>query len=174
MTLSIPDNDHGKIRVFAVAEPHKDLIEKTPESLLATFGTNALNIDFVDVLDVEELGEELDLLDYIAEGYDVAVDEGDMAVLSRQTGIVVFIMSRAHEGVALDLTLGDGVRQLTTLGRGARMTVAARIDTEASDGVIGAPDAKPAKSDARVGGMVATIALVLMFALVGLMVWVGG
>lgn len=174
MTLSIPDNDHGKIRVFAVADPHKDLIEKTPESLRATFGTDVLNTDFVDVLDVEELGEELDLLDYIADGYDVAVDEGDIAVLSAQTGIVVFIMSRAHEGVALDLTLASGVRQLTTLGRGARMTVAARIDTEASDGVIGASDAKPAKSDARVGGMVATIALVLMFLLVGMMVWIGG
>ena len=85
MTLSIPDNDHGKIRVFAVSDPHKDLIEKPPEALLATFGTDVLNIDFVDVLDIEELGEELDLLDYIAEGYDVAVDEGDIAVLSTAT-----------------------------------------------------------------------------------------
>ena len=32
---------------------------------------------------------------------------------------------------------------------------------------------KPPKSDARIGGIVATVVLVVMFALLGLFVWMG-
>jgi hypothetical protein len=33
---------------------------------------------------------------------------------------------------------------------------------------------KPAKSDARIGGMVATFVLLFLFALTGLMIWIAG
>jgi len=36
------------------------------------------------------------------------------------------------------------------------------------------PPAKKPKSDARIGGMVATLALLVLFALVGLMIWIAG
>jgi hypothetical protein len=35
------------------------------------------------------------------------------------------------------------------------------------------PDRKPPKSDARIGGMVATVVLILMFVFVGVFIWMG-
>ena len=35
------------------------------------------------------------------------------------------------------------------------------------------PDRKPPKSDARIGGMVATVVLILLFIFVGVFVWIG-
>lgn len=173
MSLTIPDTDHGKIRVFSVSDPVAGLRDTELEALVATFGNAPLNPDFVDVIDVDAMGE-MTLLDYLAEGYDIEPDAADVAALSALAGVVVLIMSRAHEGAEITLSLADGVRHVTTLGRGARMTVAAGLESEAAKGVIEAPKVKPPKSDARIGGMVATVALLVMFALVGVMVWVGG
>ena len=173
MTLIVPDSDHGKIRVFSVAAPLAGLNDRSVEALVGTFGNAPLSPDFVDVVDLDVLGE-MTLLDYIAEGYDIEPDAADIAVLSELTGTVVLIMSRAHEGMEITFALADGVRHVTTLGRGARMTVAAGLESKAAKGVIDGAKGKPPKSDARIGGMVATVALLVMFALVGLMVWIGG
>lgn len=173
MTLTIPDTDHGKIRVFAVSDPVKGLEEREIEALVATFGNAPLNPDFVDVIDIEDLGD-MDLAEYIATGYGNDLDAADQNAFARLAGVVVLIMSRAHEGVELTLSLADGVQHITTLGQGARMTIAAGIETEAAKGVVAAGGKPKKMSDARVGGMVATAALLFLFLLVGLMVWVGG
>ena len=173
MTLTIPDSDHGKIRVFSVTDPVDGLSEIEIEALVATFGNAPLNPDFVDVVDLDAL-EEMTFLEYLSEGYDIEPDDADIAALSDLSGTVVLIMSRAHEGVEITLALAEGVRQITTLGRGARMTVAASLDAEAAAGVLETSGGKAPKSDARIGGMVAIVALIVMFLLVGLMVWIGG
>ena len=135
MTLTIPDTDHGKIRVFSVASPVDGLLEMKIEALVATFGSAPLNTDFVDVIDLDAL-EEMSLLDYLSEGYDVEPDEAVIAALTALEGVVVLIMSRAHEGAEITLVPADGVRHVTTLGRGARMTVAASLESEAAQGVV--------------------------------------
>jgi len=173
MTLTIPDTDHGKIRVFSVASPADGLLEIKIEALVATFGSAPLNTDFVDVIDLDVL-EEMSLLDYLSEGYDVEPDDADVAALTALEGVVVLIMSRGHEGAEITLVPAEGVRYVTTLGRGARMTVAASLESEAAQGVVTDGSGKAPKSDARIGGMVAMVALLVMFALVALMVWVGG
>lgn len=173
MTLTIPDTDHGKIRVFSVADPVKGLVETEIEALVATFGNAPLNPDFVDVIELDEL-EDMTFLDYLSEGYDIEPDDADIAALSDLGGTIVLIMSRAHEGMEVTFALASGVRHVTTLGRGARMTVAASLDAEAAQGLLNVPAGKAPKSDARIGGMVATAALLVMFLLVGVMVWVGG
>lgn len=172
--LTIPNTDHGKIRVFSVSGAAADLFTNKIEGLVACFGSAPLNPDFVDIIKLDDLGE-MTLIDYINEGYDVELDAADRAALSKTDNIVVLIMSRAHEGAEVELVLGDSVRHLTTLGRGARMTVAASLESDAATGVTSGPQGgKPPKSDARIGGMVATLALLIMFALVAVMVWVGG
>lgn len=172
--LMIPNTDHGKIRVFSVSGADANLFDNKIEGLVACFGSAPLNPDFVDIIKLDDLGE-MSLIDYIDEGYDVELDAADRAALSKTDNLVVLIMSRAHEGAEVELVLGDGVRHLTTLGRGARMTVAASLESDAATGVMSGPaGGKPPKSDARIGGMVATVALLIMFALVAVMVWVGG
>ena len=173
MTLTIPDTDHGKIRVFSIAESIEGLLERKIEALVTTFGSAPLNTDFVDVIDLDAL-DEMSLIDYLCEGYDVEPDDADVTALTALEGVVVLIMSRAHEGAEITLVPAEGVRHVTTLGRGARMTVAASLESEAAQGVLPAGSGKAPKSDARIGGMVAMVALLVMFALVGVMVWVGG
>lgn len=174
MMLTIPDTDHGKIRVFSITTPVPGLKEKKLEALVATFGNAPLDPDFVDVIELNDLGE-MTFLDYLSDGYDVQPDQVDIAALTQLEGTVVLLMSRAHEGRHMELALAEDVRHVTTLGTGARMTIAEPIANEGAGGHIaaGKPPKLP-KSDARIGGMVATVALLVMFALVAVMVWVGG
>lgn len=174
MKLPIPSDDHGKIRVFQVPPPGADgLLEKAPQALLTTFGTAALNVDFVDAFDTQALGD-MSVADFLRSGYDIALDAADQVLLSDLTGIVVLIMSRATAGQDITLDLAPGVTHVTTCGDGANLSVNAPISSDAAKGVL-TPEAAPkVKSDAAMGGRVAMVALVVMFAVFGLMIWIGG
>lgn len=174
MTLTIPALDHGKIRVFSVTSAgHDDLLEKTPPALQAAFGTADLDPDFIDVFDVESL-DGMTVSAFIEQGYDLKPDPADATMLRGLRGIVVLIMSRATGEAETNLSLASGISHVTTLGEGAKLSVASQIETPSADGIIAGPPPRTRKSDARIGGMVATIALVVMMLLVGLMIWVGG
>jgi hypothetical protein len=47
-----------------------------------------------------------------------------------------------------------------------------KLDTDAAKAML--PQPKPPKSDARMSGMVATAALLVMFLLVAIMIWIAG
>ena len=174
MILTIPANDHGKMRVFVVAKPPPDgLVAKTPAGFAATFGAAGLNPDYVDVINLDDLGD-MTLPDYITRGYEFSLDDVDLAALSSVTGLVVLVMSRAFSGVALTLTLAPGVTHVTTCGEAVKMSIPTKIETESSAGILSSAPAKAPKSDAAMSGRVAMIALLVMFALVGLMIWVAG
>lgn len=167
--LSIPANDHGQIRVFAtdqtITDPNTDTLEQL-------FGA-PLDMTFVDVVRIADLGG-MTLTDYIAQGYDMTPDAVDKRAVNTITGTAILILSRATAGQATTLTLAPGVRQVTTYSRDVQITAPASLPDKSAKGIIGDMPAKSPKSDARIGGIVATIALIVMFALVGLMVWVAG
>lgn len=172
--LTIPAFDHGKIRVFSYTGPLSDgLRAKEPDALSDLFGATLLNTDFVDVFEVEALGE-MSLTQYLATGYDVTADRVDAAALAGLSGVVVLMMSRAVADVEVTLTLGPDVSHITTIGDGAALHVDEPLQSAAAQGVINDPPARKPMSEARQSGMVATVALLVMFALVALMVWIGG
>ncbi len=172
MTLTIPENDFGNIRVFSLADdPGKEVRENEPDALNALFGTTALNTDYVDVVDIAAL-DDLGLIGLLQQGYDVTPDVADARVLESLSGWAILIMSRATTGAEVTLTYAKGVTHVTTLGDKASLNPLPPLDTEAAKGALDT-NAKPPKSDARVGGMVATLVLLFLFALVGLMIWVG-
>ncbi|MEY1554014.1 hypothetical protein AB3Y40_00130 [Yoonia sp. R2331] len=174
MSLTIPATDHGQIRVFAVTGPvPPGLVDKDADALTDTFGVTGLDADFIDVFDTQALGD-MTLTDFLQHGYDITPDAADLAMLQGLEGIVVLMMSRAAGGETTVLSLGAGVKHVTTLGDKAQLSVAPPLESLSSQGVIEPIAGKPAKSDARIGGMVAMVALVVMMLLVGLMVWVGG
>lgn len=171
MTLTIPANDHGQIRVFAVSG---DLPAGEPEEVIAAlFGTDALDPTYVDIISKGDLGV-MALTDYIRQGYDMSPDDHDAAAVDGIEGHVVLILSRAAQGAEVTLTPAPNVQHVTTYIPPAQMTPVAPLRSDAADGIIGDPPGKAPKSDARIGGMVAMVALLVLFALVGLMVWVGG
>ena len=164
MTLTIPANDHGQIRVFASDMP------VTPETLSDLFGAR-LDATYVDIVRIADLGD-LTLTDYITQGYDLIPDAADKAAVNAITGTAILVLSRATEGREVTLTLAPGVRHVTSYSPDIRLAPPVDLPHESAKGIIGDAPAKAPKSDARIGGMVATIALIVMFALVGLMVWV--
>ncbi len=173
MTLTIPANDHGQIRVFAIkAPPSADVIEKTPRGLDTLF-TATLNPDFVDVVRIKDLGK-MRLSSYISQGYDMSPDLVDRAAVDAITGYAILVLSRASGDVETTLTLAEGLRHVTTYSPGAQIVAPQKLPDASAQGILDTPPAKPPKSDARISGMIATYALLAMFALVGLMIWVGG
>ncbi len=173
MTLTIPADDHGQIRVFATdADLPAEVIEKTPRGLEYLFEAE-LNPDFVDIVRIADLGG-MALSAYIAEGYDMAPDLVDKAAVDAITGYAVLVLSRATGEVETTLTPADGLRHVTTYSPVAKITPPEPLPDASAKGILEPKPTKPPKSDARMSGMVATYALLAMFALVGLMIWVGG
>lgn len=174
-TTTIPANDHGQIRIFAIdGDPADNLTDKTPDALFATFGAAPINPDFVDVVTPDDLGE-MTLIAYLRKGYDIEPGAMDLAQLSTVTGAFIVVMSRAFNDAETTLHLHPSVRLVTTCADPVAIMPMTKIITPSASGIIpDAPAAKPPKSDARIGGMVAMVALLFMFALVGLMIWIAG
>jgi len=173
MTQRIPANDHGKIRVFRVVPPGPTgILDKTSDALSAALGTTALNPDFVDVFDAAAL-DTMSVADFLRQGYGFDLDKADETMLAGLAGIIILVMSRATGGNAVELTLGPDVIHVTTCGEGAQLTAPEILTSDAAKGAITPPPLKQ-KSDAAIGGRVAMVALVVMFAVFGLMIWVGG
>lgn len=172
ISLAIPADDHGQIRVFAArADLPAEVIEKTPEGLKTLFAAD-LNPDYVDVLRISDLGD-MTLSAYIAEGYDMAPDLVDKAAVDAITGFAILVLSRATGGIAARLTLAEGIRHVTTYSPVAKIVTPETLPHASAKGVIDQNPARAPKSDARIGGIVAVYTLIVMFALVGLMIWVG-
>ena len=170
-TLTIPANDHGKIRVFSLPAPlPPGLAEKSDTAMLAAFGTTALNPDFVDIVDLAALGD-MSLAQFLTQGYDITPDEVDAVALGRIAGNAALILSRAAGGQPVALALGPGVEHVTTCGEAARLTTSPPLRSEASQGVI---EPGKGKSDAAISGRIATIAILVLVAVAALMVWIAG
>ena len=171
MTLTIPVTDHGLIRVFKIAGTAPEgLMHRTPESLAALFGTDALDPAFVDVVDTRDLAG-LTLRDYLHQGYDLPQETLDDPALRDLRGVVVLVMSRAARGQEVTLDPAPNVTHVTTTGEPARLRMPEpAIRTPAADGT--APGGRTPPSNAAMSGRVATIALLVLFVLVAVMIWV--
>ncbi|MFZ3582195.1 hypothetical protein ACOI1H_08510 [Loktanella sp. DJP18] len=171
MTLTIPATDHGLIRIFKVTGPAPEGLDtRAPQAMQALFGTDALDPDFVDVVDTRELSG-LSLLDYLHQGYDIPDDALADPALRDLRGLVVLIMSRAARGQDVTLTLAPQVSHVTTTGDPVRLNApAAPLAATSATGTVSGGKAPP--SAAAMSGRVATIALLVLFAVVALMIWV--
>jgi len=173
MTLTIPADDFGQIRVFATdLDLPTEVTEKTPRGLEYLFEA-ALNADFIDIVQINDLSG-MTLSGYIAEGYDMASDLVDKAAVDAITGTAILVLSRATGGIETTLTPADGIRHVTTYSPTTKIVVSEPLSSDAAKGTLDQTPTKAPKSNARMSGMVATYALLAMFALVALMIWVGG
>ena len=117
----------------------------------------------------------LGLAPFLAMGYGVSSED-----LAAAPGLqdatednFVVIRSGAFGGAAVRLTQSADAQLVATLAEeGATPPHLTSLKSKSAEGLITEPTTKPAKSDARIGGMVATVALLVLFALAGLMIWV--
>lgn len=171
MNIDIPANDHGQIRVFATDLPlPDDVTGKTADGIAGILGA-PVDVTYVDVVRIDDLGE-MPLSSYIASGYAMQPDAVDKAAVDAITGYAILVLSRATQGRDVTLNLAPGLRHVTTYSPNIRMTPPAHLPDGGAEGVLEGPRTKAPKSDARIGGMVATVALVVMFLIVAMMIWI--
>ena len=182
--ITVPAAEAGLVRVFALslqaaeAQHLKDnpRAESGPTPQEDALGATALNSTHVEVFALADLGD-MSLPDYLAEGPGVARDalEADRAKLSALEGWVMIVYSSAFGGAAQQLTPAPA---LTLIGTYPQEGVdwSDQVDLSTTSALPYQEDAAPARkkpSDAAMSGRIATAALLVLFALVGLMVWVG-
>jgi hypothetical protein len=84
------------------------------------------------------------------------------------------VLSSAFGGFDATITPTAPLKWIGTYTEEGSSIKFAPLPSDAAKGTVGETPAKPPKSDARIGGMIAVYALIAMFALVGLIIWVGG
>lgn len=174
MKLNIPANDHGAIYVLEFqGTPPSGLADKTDSAMLSVLGSVVVNTDYVDVITLGML-TEMTLPQLIKNGYDMPISDEDADTLRGIIGTAILVMSAAFGGQAVSFELPANVRIAAILRETPVIRTPEPLTSDAAQGSLDRKPAKPPKSNARMSGMVATYALLAMFALVGLMIWVGG
>ena len=191
MSLEVTASEAGLVRVFALSMSDDqakalkansaDGIEGTDASSLQepALGATTLNDDHVEVFPVSDLGD-MALPDYLTEGAGIARDtlEADRFKLASLEGWVMVVYSTAFRGMAQTLSPSA---QLTLVGTYPQEGIdwSPQIDLSTPSALpqkedTGEPVPKKRPSDAAMSGRIATLALLVMFLLVGLMVWIAG
>lgn len=182
-TLSIPAAESGLIRVFALSLPEaeaKALKADTPQvgahPVERALGAQTLVTKHVEVFPIADLGD-MSLPDYLTEGAGAARPpiDTDRAKLTALEGWVMIVYSGAFGGVAQDITPESALTLIGTYAQeGTDWTNVIDIETaSAVPQAAPAPELKRPPSDAAMSGRIAMLALLVAFAVVGLMLWVG-
>ena len=168
--ITIPANDHGAIYVLELNRPAPDgLDDKTDAAMMAIFGNVVLNTDYIDAVSPGML-TDMTLPDLIRNGYDVPMSDAQAEELRGLFGTVILVMSAAFGGAAMTLNLPSDVRLVATLRDTPEMNAPRSITTDSAKGTL--PPARKKPSDAAMSGRIATLALLVLFALVGVMIWI--
>jgi hypothetical protein len=177
MTDTITADDHGKVRIFQLDPQLEMEIGQSDDYdwLERALGAKIVNKEDVQIV-AEMALKDLGLAQFLVMGHGIA--EADikpqMATLNALKGSVAIVRSGAFGGVAFTLRPDSEAKLIATFTEeGVAPAPLVPLTSEGSAGIL-APDppAKRPKSDARVGGMVATVALLLMGLLVWLMIWI--
>lgn len=180
--IDIPAHEIGLVRVFALS------MDATAAQALkdndATGGTTpqdralggSVDSTRTEVFALSDLGD-MRLPDYLLEGPGVTPEslDRDRAKLAALSGWVMIVYSSAFGGTAQTLTPAP---ELTLIGTYPQEGIdwSGNVDLGTPSALPYQDNAAPARkrpSDAAMSGRIATVALLVLFALVGLMVWVG-
>ncbi|WP_370400528.1 hypothetical protein [Sulfitobacter sp. JB4-11] len=176
--IKVPANEALHIRVFALSMSEARATT-LPATLSNALGVNHVSPDGVEIFARSALGE-MSLSDFLIEGNDVIAEsvEPDRAKLDALEGYIMLVYSSAFKGKAAALTPQP---ELTLIGtypqHGVDTTSKVDLETPAALPQDVAPEAPPARkrpSDAAMSGRIATLALLVAFAVVALMIWIGG
>lgn len=174
--FDVKENEHGVVRLFTVDLPEGELDDFAeakgdgPSPLQEALGVEELNTDFVELFPVSRL-EGLGLPGYMIDGLGIAeadVNE-DRARLESIQGPVLVLLSSAFDGKAQTLTPKSPLRWVGTY---TEERAAVSFKPLPSDSAKGTTGGKPPPSDAAMSGRVASIALLVLFLLVAVVIWV--
>ncbi|MDR9484537.1 MAG: hypothetical protein RI566_05135 [Sediminimonas sp.] len=172
--------EHGIVRVFHLSYAVSMEIGHmgTLDGLATALGVPDLDGRDVQIVALAEV-QEMGLTEFLKLGYEISEDEIEplRAELDGLQGKVAILRTGAFGGRDVHLATDKGAQLIAAVKEGrARPPTLAHADrpAEGAKGTLGAPESKRRPSDAAMSGRVATVALLVLFALVALMVWIGG
>ena len=182
--LFVPAGDLRRIWLFTVDLPEDEIKSFTDEqfnddgdstglALRDALGVVRLDPDYVEVFKVETMSD-YGLDRYLSEAHGMAEDQvaPDAEKLKALTGYVVLIVSKAFEERAAHFNLSDKLELVGNYSAETQVIPLEPLRSTATKGTIAG--GKPGRSDAATGGRVATMVLLVLFALVCAMIWVSG
>lgn len=178
MSLTVTATEYGMIRVFRLSEPLFHALETAPdltplEKSLGVILAKSADVQLIAADSLKGLG----LAPFLAMGYGIDSDAlaGAVGLQDATEDNFVVIRSGAFGGAAVTLAETPDATLIATLEEeGPAAAKMIPLQSDAATGTLPQAEVKQPKSDARVGGMVATIALLVLFALAGLMIWIAG
>ncbi|WP_299787309.1 aspartate carbamoyltransferase catalytic subunit [uncultured Marivita sp.] len=173
--MHIKSSETGVLRVFHIDLPREAIERFTTQAgtgewpLQYALGAKSLRADFVEVINVKDLGD-MPLSQYLINAHDVSGRDFD-AVRSRLdalTGFVLVLPSQAFDRTEQDLTISAPLRWIGTFNEPTPSSTTAPIRTASAKGIGGGASAPaPKGSNASlwiVFGLLALIALGIIFA----------
>ena len=176
--LTVAEAEHGVVRVFAIDLPLADAQERfgnDPAALAGALGLDTLNDRYVDLLDPRPEGG-LGLSGFLTQGLGLPANQID-PVAAQLDGLgeaVVVISSGAFGGEAVQLHPEPPLRLAFRFAEEVKIPDMTPLRSAAAEGVVGEAPARKKPSDAALSGRIAMLALLVMFVLVGLMIWIAG
>jgi len=161
--------EHGMVRLFAVDLP-KDEIAGL--DVAASLGVGRLDPERFELFALDDL-KGLGLAGYMHEGLGISRAELDVARLDALEGHVLILRSAAFGGQAVVLTPRAPLRWIGTYAEETAPVQFTPLPAASAQGVV-TPTGKAPPSDAAMSGRIATLALLVIFALTALVVWVAG
>ncbi|NSX56492.1 hypothetical protein [Parasulfitobacter algicola] len=174
--INVSTNETGIIRLYDITLPDTQAKALTATDVQQALGVDRLNGDYIDIFPISTL-QGVGLLGYMIDGLGIAADDlvADKDRIDQITGYVVVILSRAFGGQTVTLRPDASLQLIGTYSEAQSKTAPVDLQAEtAQPKQADTPPSKKPKSNAAISGMVATVALLVMFALVGLMIWIGG
>jgi hypothetical protein len=170
--IHIPPTERHTLRVFTLAVPPDDLhrLRSDPTAIAALLGTPTVNTHYIDIFDVKDI-DAIGLAQYLIDGNGAAEPQitADKPTLDAIRGPVLILTSGAANGT---LTPAPQLSLIGTYAEDTPPIIFEPLPTDSAKGLTG--QGKAPMSDARAGGMVATVALIVLFAITGLMIWMAG
>lgn len=170
-----------QVWVFGVDLPEpeaKALLEYPDEDsrspLEEALGVTKLDEDFIEIFEAKSLAS-YGFAHYLTEANGMSEESvaPDAARLDALEGTVLLVFSQAlREGATMEPRAP--LRFIGTYREALQVRVPEPMPTESAKGVLEGSQVKPRPSDAAILGRVATVALIFLFALVVLMVWIAG
>ncbi len=171
-TFQISATERGLVRLFTIDLTPDDLEDLREAQLAAALGVDAVDVDQIDVFTADDL-KGLGLVGYMTTGLGIADAEltADRTRLEALKGPFVVVRSAAFKGQELVLAPQSPLRWIGTYPEENAPVQFEPLPDEAAKGTV-APTTKPRPSDAAMSGRVATVVLLVLFALTAVLVWI--
>ncbi len=171
--LTLRAGERGMLRLFALDLPRAqaEALRGNAAALARLFGVAALDADGVEVLDLADL-DELGLALYLTEGEGLDPSEiaPQQAEIDALTGHALILHSSAARGQALQLVPDPALRLIGAYVILNPPVLFEPLPRGGAEGTL-APPARAPKSDARIGGMVATVVLLFLALFTVAFIW---